>query len=87
MRDDRLEDVAHLEVVRVALVVEDVAAGDRRLVEVPDQRLLAQRQIAEAVGVDLHDGGFADPLEQVRAIGGATVVAGAGVRLDPYLSS
>ena len=32
VRDDRLEHIAHLEVVRVALVVVDVAAGDRRLV-------------------------------------------------------
>ena len=39
--------------------------------EVPDQRLLAQRQIAEAVGVELHDGGFVDALEQVRAVGQA----------------
>ena len=79
MRDDRFEHVAHLEAVRVALVVVDVAPGDRGLAEVPDQRLLAKRQIAERVRVDLHDGGFADPLEQVFPFGGRRVVAGTGI--------
>ena len=37
VRDDRLEHVAHLERVRVALVVVDVAPGDGRLVQVPDR--------------------------------------------------
>ena len=37
MRDDLLEDAAHLERVAMLLVVEDVAAGDRRLVEMPDR--------------------------------------------------
>ncbi len=39
---DRFEHVPHFETVGVALVVEDVAAGDGRLRQVPDQRLLAQ---------------------------------------------
>ena len=67
MRDDLLEHVAHLEVVLVALVVIDVAPGDRRLVEVIDERLLAERQLVEAVGIELHDGGVVDPLEQILA--------------------
>ena len=67
---DRLEDVAHLEVMRVALVVEDVASGNRGLAEVPDQGLLAQREIAKGVGVDLDDRGLADALEQVFPVGG-----------------
>ena len=69
MREDFLEDVAHLEVVRVALVVKDVAAGERRLVEVPDQQLLIERQVGKAVGVQLRDGRIVNPLEQVFAIG------------------
>ena len=36
--------------------------------EVPDQRFLSQRQVAESVGVDLHDRRFVDPLEQVLAV-------------------
>jgi hypothetical protein len=69
VRHDGLDNVAHLEAVRVALVVKDVAPGNGRLVEMPDQRLLFQRQIAEAVGIELDDGRFADALEQVRPIG------------------
>ena len=30
------------------------------------QRFLPQRQIAESVGVQLHDRRFVDPLEQIR---------------------
>ena len=44
VRQDLLEHLAHLERVPVALVVVDVAAGERRLVEVPGQDLLIQRQ-------------------------------------------
>ncbi len=40
VRTIALEHVAHLEAVRVALVVEDVAARERRLVQVPGQDLL-----------------------------------------------
>src|SRR5262249_43523495 len=58
----------HLEVVRVALVVKDVAAGDRRLREVPDERLLTQREVPKAVGVDLDDRCFADALEEIRPL-------------------
>ena len=47
----------------------DVAAGERRLVEVIDERLLTQRQRRESVGVQLHDGGIVDLLEQIRALG------------------
>ena len=68
MRDDLLDHVAHLERVLVLLVDEDVAPGQRRLVEVPDQRLLLQRQRREAVGVQLHDGRIVDALEQVFSI-------------------
>ena len=63
--DDGLEQIAHLEVVGIALVVKDVAAGNRGLREVPDEDLLALRQVAEAVGVQLDDSGFADALEEV----------------------
>ena len=64
---DLLEHLPHLEVVLVALVVEDVAARDRGVVQMPDQHFLAQRERLEAVGVDLCDGGVADALEQVPA--------------------
>ena len=63
--DDLLDDAAHFERIAMLLVVEDVAAGDRGLVEMPDQRLLAQRQAGEPVRVELRDGGVVDPLEQV----------------------
>ena len=66
--DDGFEHVAHLEVVRVPLVVEDVAAGERRLIQMPDERLLFERQLAEAVRVQLHDGRIVDALEQVLAV-------------------
>ena len=39
VRQDRLEHRAHLEVVRVALVVIDVAPGDRGEIEMPDEDL------------------------------------------------
>ena len=65
VRQDALEHRAHLEVVGVALVVVDVAAGERRQIEVPGQQLLAQRQAAEAVGVDLHDGHVVYVLEKI----------------------
>ena len=69
MRHDRFEDVAHLEVMRVALVVEDVAPGYRGLGQMPDQRLLPHRQITKPVRVDLDHGGFADAFEQVLPSG------------------
>ena len=49
----------------------------RRLVQVPDQRLLAQRQRVEAVRIELHHRGVVHRLEQVLALGAAA--AGAGV--------
>ena len=52
----------------MALVVKDVAAGNRGAVQVPDQRFLAQGQRAEPVGVQLDHGRFADALEQVLAV-------------------
>ena len=67
VRQDLFEDLAHLERVPVALVVVDVAAGERRLVEVPRQNLLVERQRVESVRVVLHDGGVVDLFEQVRA--------------------
>ena len=57
------------EVMAMSLVVIDVAAGERGLVQVPDERLLLQRQLLEAVGVQLHDRRIVDLLEQVAPIG------------------
>ena len=65
MGEDFLEHAAHREVVPVALVVVDVPPGDGGLIQVIDEDLLAQRQGREAVGVELHDGGFVHPLEEV----------------------
>ncbi len=69
MGDDRLEHVAHVEVVRVALVVKDVAARDRGARQMPHEHFVAERQIAEAVRVELHDRGFVDALEEVLPLG------------------
>jgi hypothetical protein len=68
--DDRFEHIAHLERVRVLLIEEDVAPGNRRLVEMPDQRLVLQRQLAEAVGIELHDRASSTQVEEVFAIAG-----------------
>src|SRR6185436_15092549 len=40
--------------------------GQRGEVEMPHERLLLERQLVEAVGVQLHDRGIVDLLEQVR---------------------
>ncbi len=69
VRDDRLEDAAHLERVAMLLVEEDVPSGERRLREVPDQRLLAQRQRGELIRIQLHHRRIVDALEQVFALG------------------
>jgi hypothetical protein len=68
--EDGLDDVAHLEVVRVPLVEIDVPAGDRRLIEVPHQHAVARFQLLETVRIELHDGGLADALEEVRSLVG-----------------
>ena len=65
MRDDLVEDASHLERRAVLLIDEDVAPGERRLVQVPDQRLLAQRQRVEAVRVQLHGRRVVHALEQI----------------------
>ena len=71
MGDDLLEHVAHLEVVRVALVVVDVATCQGRPVQVPDQDLLIERQRREPVRVQLRHRGVVHSFEQILAIGGA----------------
>ena len=67
--EELFEHLPHLQVVDVALVVEDVAPGERGMVQVPDEGLLAQGEGAEAVGVDLDDRRVVDALEQIRALG------------------
>ena len=57
------------EVMAMTLVVIDVAAGERGLIQMPDERLLPERQLVEAVGIQLDDGGVVDLLEQVGPIG------------------
>ena len=65
--NDDLEKAPHPQVMAVALVVVDVAPGERRLVEVPHQRLLVLRQRVEAVRIQLHDGCVVDLLQQVSS--------------------
>ena len=67
VRDDLLDDLAHLERVPVALVVVDVAAGERGLIEMPGEDLLVERQRIEPIRVVLHDGRIVDLFEQVTA--------------------
>jgi len=70
IRDDLLDHLAHLERVFVLLIDEDVAPGQRRLVEMPDQRLLLERQRREAVRIQLDNGGVIDAIEKVLAVRG-----------------
>ncbi len=68
--DQRLEGGAQRQVVAVALVAVDVAAGERGLVEVPGEDLGRGRQRLEAVGVVLDHGGVADAFEEVGPLRG-----------------
>ena len=52
----------------MSLVVVDVAAGDGGLIQMPDERLLAQRQRLEAVRIDLHHRRVVDGLEEILAL-------------------
>ena len=54
VRDDLFEHVTHDEVVRVPLVVEDVAPRQCGLVEVPDQYLLFAGQFLEGEKISYH---------------------------------
>ena len=76
--DDLLDHMAHLERVAMFLVDEDVAAGQRGLVEVIDQRLLLERQGRKAVRIQLHDGRIVDALEQILAFWRAGAAGAAG---------
>ena len=57
----------------MTLVVIDVAAGERGLIQMPDQRLLLQRQLVEAVRIQLNDGRIVDLLEQIGASSGVGI--------------
>ncbi len=65
MTKDLLEQVTDAEVMAMTLVVVDVPAGQCRAVQMPDEGLLLQVQLVEAVGVELHDRRILDLLEQV----------------------
>src|SRR5687768_1523215 len=69
MRDDLFEDVAHDEIVAIALVVVDVASSQGRLIEMPHQNFFFVRQLLEAIGIQLHDSRVVYLLETVRSIG------------------
>ena len=51
------------------LMDEDVAPGQRRLVQVPDEHLLLLREAGKAVRIQLHHGRIVNAFEQVLAIG------------------
>jgi hypothetical protein len=51
VRQDGLEHVPHVEIVGIALVVENVAPCDRGLIQVPDQNALIDGEFFETVGV------------------------------------
>jgi hypothetical protein len=68
VRDDGFEHVPHVQVVDVPLIEKNVASGDRRLVEVPNQNALLERQRIESLGVQLHDRRFVNSLEEVLAL-------------------
>ena len=78
---------AHLERVAMLLVVEDVASGERRLREVVDQRLLAQRQRGELIRIQLHHRRIVHALEQVFALGGRGGEPGVAGAADSGLSA
>ncbi len=82
VRHDLFEHLPHLEAVRVALVIEDVATGQRGVVEVPGEDLLPERQRPEAVGIELDDGGLTDAFEQVDAIRHQQRLSAYGSRLS-----
>src|SRR4029450_2548217 len=67
MSEDGFEQIAHLQVMAMALVVIYVAAGNRGLIEMPDENLLVERQRDEAVRVHLNDGRILDLLQQIRS--------------------
>ena len=85
MREDGFEHIAHLEAWRVLLIEEDVAAGQRRLVQVPDERLLLQWQPLETVGINLDDRRLADAFEQIGPIDHGRRSRGGGVRVQHRL--
>jgi hypothetical protein len=66
VRQNRFQDVAHVQVMRVALIEEDIPPGYCRLCEVPGQNTLLDRQVEKTIGVQLHDGRFADTFQQIR---------------------
>jgi len=63
VRHDLFQHIAHLEVMRVALIVVNIAAGERGAVQVPDEKLLVQRQRGKPVRIQLRDGGIVHTLE------------------------
>ena len=68
MDQDLLDQVPNRERVLVFLIDKNVAPGNGRLAEVINQHLLLERQLLEAVGVELHHGRVVDALEQVLSL-------------------
>jgi hypothetical protein len=81
IRKNRLQHLAHLEVVAIALVIKDVAPGNGGLSQVPDQRLVFERQRRKPVRIQLHDRGIVNPFEEVLLGLGGGARRGGGRRL------
>lgn len=67
MYKDLFDHLAHGERVTIALIVVDVASGNRRAREVQDEDFLIARQCVEAVRVVLHDRGVGHLFDEIRA--------------------
>ncbi len=81
VRQNRLEQRPHLEVMCVTLVVIDVSTRDRGEIEMPYENLVAEIQRAEAVRVQLHNGSLVHTFEKIptRVVHGIRAKVAAGV--------
>ena len=65
---DLFEQLPYLQIVCIPLVVVDVATGERGLIQMPDEHLLAQRETLKAIGIQLDDRRIIDTLEEIPAL-------------------
>src|SRR6266545_870116 len=66
--NDLFEDIAHPEVVAIALVEVDVASRKRGPIQMPHQNPFLRRELFETICVQLDDGCVVDLLEAVPAL-------------------
>ncbi len=86
VRHDLFEDVAHRQIVTVPLVVVDVATGKRGLMQVPDENLVVETQVDEAVRIEL-DHRHVVYLFELIAAAGNVGTGRAGVRCQSGTST